>query len=115
MGHFPDLGALVGVEGGVSGVFGELCTDAALEHFLIALLEPGGHVLQFFLLGSESEQGLRYAFFQWNRMDFLFELSEQPLNPPKSPSREVLEQGLSREWLSTGWIEELELLAGAGV
>src|SRR5439155_925311 len=70
MGHFPDLGALVGVEGGVSGVFGELCTDAPLEHFLIALLEPGGHVLQFFLLGSESEQGLRYAFFQWNRMDF---------------------------------------------
>src|SRR5256712_6410597 len=115
MGHFPDLGALVGVEGGVSGVFGELCTDAPLEHFLIALLEPGGHVLQSFLLGSESEQGLRYAFFQWNRMDFLFELSEQPSNPPKSPSREVLEQGLLGVRLSLWSVEELGVLVGAVV
>jgi len=94
MGHFPDLGALVRVEGSVSGILGELSTDATLEHFLVPLLEPGGHVLQFFLLGSEPEQSLRYALFQRNRMDLLFELSEQPLNPPKSPSREVLERGL---------------------
>ena len=100
MGHFPDLGALVGVEGGVSGVFGELRTNASLEHLFVSLLEPCGHVLQFFLLGSEPEQGLRYALFQRNRMDLLFELSEQPLKPPKSPSREVLEQGLAAERLS---------------
>src|SRR5438093_4655069 len=112
MGHFPDLGALVGVEGGVSGVFGELCTDAALEHFLIALLEPGGHVLQFFLLGSESEQGLRYAFFHWNRMDFLFELSEQPLNLLNSPSLELLEKVLWRWSLWGGGFGELRLWLG---
>src|SRR5436853_1951043 len=96
MSHFPDLRAFVGVEGCVSRVLGELGADAALEHFLVSLLEPGGHVLQFFFLGSESEQSLRYAFFQWNRMHFLFELAGQTLNPPKSPSREVLELGLSR-------------------
>src|SRR6267143_6841083 len=96
MSHFPDLGAFVGVERCVSRVFGELCTDAPLEHLLVALLEPCGHMLQFLFLRSESEQSLRYALFQWNRMDSLFELSEQPLNPPKSPSREVLERDLSR-------------------
>ncbi len=53
-------------------------------------------MLQFLFLGSESKQSLRYALFQRNGMDSLFELSEQPLNPPKSPSREVLEQGLAR-------------------
>src|SRR5437016_11104019 len=57
-------------------------------------------MLQFFFLGSESEQSLRYALSQWNRMDSLFELAEQPLNPPKSPSREVLEPGLSKGRLS---------------
>src|SRR3989449_3591657 len=70
-------------------------------------------MLQFFLLGSESEQSLRYALLQWNRVDSLFELSEQPLNPPKSPSREVLEQGLSR-WKVRLWSAgELELWAVA--
>src|SRR3989454_9399805 len=66
-------------------------------------------MFQFFFLGSESEQSLRYALFQWNRMDSLFELAEQPLNPPKSPSREVLELDLSKEILSSWWVEELEI------
>src|SRR5438445_4908320 len=65
-------------------------------------------MLQFFFLGSESEQSLRYALFQWDRMDSLFEFSEQPLNPPKSPSREVLELGLSRRRLSL-WSKGLEV------
>src|SRR5437867_881673 len=115
MSHFADLGAFVGVECGVSLVLGELCADASLEHFLVALLEPGGHVLQFLFLGSEPKESLRYTLLQWNRMDFLFELAEQPLNPPKSPSREVLELGLSRERLSKGWIEEFEVFVGAVV
>src|SRR2546425_4038229 len=70
-------------------------------------------MFQFFFLGAEPEQSLRYALFQWNRMDSLFELSEQPLNPPKSPSREVLEQGLSR-WKVRLWSAgEVELWAVA--
>src|SRR5439155_2864282 len=71
-------------------------------------------MLQFFFLGSESEQSLRYALFQWNRMDSLLELSEQPLNPPKSPSREVLERGLSKGRLSL-LVEGLEILVGVVV
>src|SRR6266705_4526508 len=69
-------------------------------------------MLQFFFLGSESEQSLRYALFQWNRMDSLFELAEQPLNPPKSPSREVLERGLSRGKVRLWLAEGLEILVG---
>src|SRR2546426_4685351 len=72
-------------------------------------------MFQFFFLGAEPEQSLRYALFQWNRMDSLFEFSEQPLNPPKSPSREVLELGLSRERLSLWPVEGLELRVGAAV
>src|SRR5437870_13409032 len=71
-------------------------------------------MLQFFFLGSESEQSLRYALFQWNRMDSLLELSEQPLNPPKSPSREVLERGLSKGRLSL-LVEGREILVGVVV
>src|SRR5207245_10495762 len=65
-------------------------------------------MLEFFFLGSESEQSLRYALFQWDRMDSLFEFSEQPLNPPKSPSRELLELGLSR-WRLSLWSKGLEV------
>src|SRR2546425_12445121 len=72
-------------------------------------------MFQFFFLGAESEQSLRYALFQWDRMDSLFEFSEQPLNPPKSPSREVLELGLSRGRLSLWPVAGLELRAGAAV
>src|SRR2546422_6264255 len=72
-------------------------------------------MFQFFFLGSESEQSLRYALFQWNRMDSLFELSEQPLNPPKSPSREALERGLSKGRLSLWSVEGLEILVGVVV
>src|SRR6266571_8206954 len=72
-------------------------------------------MLQFFFLGSESEQSLRYALFQWNRMDSLFELAEQPLNPPKSPSREVLERGLSRGKVRLWLAEGLEILVGVAV
>src|SRR2546427_9788742 len=72
-------------------------------------------MFQFFFLGAEPEQSLRYALFQWNRMDSLFEFSEQPLNPPKSPSREVLELGLSRGRLSLWPVEGLELRVVAAV
>src|SRR2546428_11906020 len=72
-------------------------------------------MLQFFFLGSESEQSLRYALFQWNRMDSLFDLSEQPLNPPKSPSREALEGGVSAGGLSLGSVEGLDILGGVVV
>src|SRR6266581_4690099 len=115
MSHFPDLCAFVSVKSSVGWVLGELSSNAALEHFLVALLEPGGHMLQFFFLGSESEQSLRYALFQWNRMDFLLEFSEQPLNPPMSPSREVLEQGLSGGRLLSESVEEMGQWVGAAV
>jgi len=59
----------------VSRVLGELGADASLEHFFVSLLEPRGHVFQFFFLGAEPEQSLRYALFQRNLMDPLFELS----------------------------------------
>ena len=72
-------------------------------------------MLQFFFLGSQPEQSLRYALFQRNRMDFLLEFSEQPLNPPKSPSREVLEQGLLGVRLSLWSVEELGVSVGAVV
>src|SRR6266705_3597797 len=72
-------------------------------------------MLQFFFLGAESEQSLRYALFQWDRMDSFFKFSEQPLNPPKSPSREVLELGLSRGRVSLWPIEGLEVWVGAAV
>src|SRR5207245_9339009 len=50
MSHFPNLSTLVGVESRVRGILGELSADASLKHLLVALLEPGGHVLQFFFL-----------------------------------------------------------------
>src|SRR6266446_510683 len=78
-------------------------------------------MLQFFFLGSESEQSLRYALLQWDRVDSLFELAEQPLNPPKSPSREVLERGLSKRRLSLWsagvlepWVVVVEQRVGLG-
>src|SRR3989442_12804511 len=72
-------------------------------------------MFQFFFLGAESEQSLRYALLQRDRMDSLFEFSEQPLNPPKSPSREVPELGLSRGRLSLWSVEGLEVWVGAAV
>src|SRR2546427_5225400 len=98
--HFSDFSAFVGVEGRMSCVLGELRSDAALEHFLVALLEPRRHVLQFFLLGAEPEQSLGHTLLQRDRVDSVFELSEQPSNPPKSPSREVPQRDLSRGRLS---------------
>src|SRR3989441_12411589 len=115
MSHLPDLGAFIRIQGCVSCVLGELGSDAALEHLFVALLEPCRHMLQFFFLGAESEQSLRYALLQRDRMDSLFEFSEQPLNPPKSPSREVPELGLSRGRLSLWPVEGLELRVGAAV
>src|SRR5207247_9189278 len=43
--HLANLGALVCIQGCMSIVFRELGADATLEHFLVALLEPVGHVL----------------------------------------------------------------------
>src|SRR2546425_5504280 len=48
-------------------------------------------------------------------MDSLLEFSEQPLNPPKSPSREVREPGLSGGRLSLWSVEGLEVWVGAAV
>src|SRR3989442_15873720 len=72
-------------------------------------------MFQFFFLGAEPEQSLRYALFQWNRMDSLLEFSEQPLNPPKSPSREGREPGLSGGRLSLWSVEGLAVWGGAAV